>query len=270
VRYLGIDLAWGEGSDIKPANRSGVVTLDEDGSITDAGWTIGLDATVAWIETQAQADTMLFVDAPLVIENETGQREAERQVGVGYGRAWVSANSTNRGSPRQAGLLLLRRLCDTGWRYDDGRRGPAESGRTVSECYPYATIVGVDEFGYERRPAYKRARKGLPASTAWPIRTEACDGLIARIAGLASHAVPVDLRSHPKTRELIDVRSPPQAAAYKHREDLLDAVICAWTAALWHRQPDRFQILGETSGAPSDRPMATIIAPARPGQRVNA
>jgi predicted RNase H-like nuclease len=210
---------------------------------------------------------MLFVDAPLLIENETGQREAERQVGARYGSAWVSANSTNRASPRQAGVRLLRRLCDIGWRYDDGRAGPANSGRTVSECYPYATIVGVDEFGYERRPAYKRARKGVPASEAWAIRTEACDCLISKIADLASHAVPVDLRSHPMTREVMDVRSPPQSAAYKQREDLLDAVICAWTAALWHRQPDRFQILGNTHDAPSHRPIATIIAPARATQR---
>jgi len=28
VRYLGIDLAWGEGSQAKPANRSGVVALE--------------------------------------------------------------------------------------------------------------------------------------------------------------------------------------------------------------------------------------------------
>jgi hypothetical protein len=38
MRFLGIDLAWGEGSAAKPANRSGVVAIDEEGQILDAGW----------------------------------------------------------------------------------------------------------------------------------------------------------------------------------------------------------------------------------------
>lgn len=35
------------------------------------------------------------------------------------------------------------------------------------ECYPYTTIVGAEELGYEDKlPAYKRARKGVPAAEA--------------------------------------------------------------------------------------------------------
>jgi len=107
---LGIDLAWGEGSQARPANRSGVVALEPDGRISDAGWTIGLEQTIEWIEANAVADTLLFVDAPLVIDNAQGQRRAERQVGQRYGKWWVSANSTNTKSPRQAGVHLRKRL----------------------------------------------------------------------------------------------------------------------------------------------------------------
>lgn len=32
VRYLGVDLAWGEGSQTKPASRSGVVALEPGGA----------------------------------------------------------------------------------------------------------------------------------------------------------------------------------------------------------------------------------------------
>jgi predicted RNase H-like nuclease len=106
MRYLGIDLAWGESTDKKPANRSGVVALDANGVIADAGWTIGLDDTLQWIERQSRDDTLLFVDAPLFVENTTGQRDAERQVGQRYGRWWVSANSTNPTSPRQGGDVI--------------------------------------------------------------------------------------------------------------------------------------------------------------------
>jgi predicted RNase H-like nuclease len=270
VRYLGIDLAWGEGSAQKPANRSGVVALESDGGIADAGWTIGIDDTLRWIDAHAHADTLLFVDAPLLIDNPIGQREAERQVGQRYGRWWVSANSTNTASPRRAGVHLRRLLEAEGWRYDDGRHGPPSAGRVLSECYPYTAIVGVEELGYtEKRPAYKRPTRGLPAAEAWPIRLAACDELIARVAALRDHEVPIDLMSHQETRELTVSPSPAGSAAYKKREDLLDAAICAWTAALWHtRGFDRCQVLGVTGASPSDSPIATIIAPARKTQRV--
>jgi predicted RNase H-like nuclease len=269
MRYLGIDLAWSEGTHAKQANRSGVVALDANGVIADAGWTIGPDETLQWIVGHGGEDALLFVDAPLVVENADGQRVAERQVGQRYGSWWVSANSTNMASPRQAGVHLREHLERLGWRYDDGRRGPPTSGRVLSECYPYTTIVGVEELGYdEKRPAYKRAKKGTPAAQAWPIRTAECDKLIARIASLRDHEIPIDLASHEATRGLIDVPSPSNAAVYKQREDLLDAAICAWTAALWHQKgTDRCQVLGVEDGSPADRPIATIIAPARTTQR---
>ncbi|MCW6004606.1 DUF429 domain-containing protein [Micromonospora sp. CPCC 205371] len=59
---------------------------------------------------------------------------------------------------------------------------------------------------------------------------------------------------------------PLDDRSYKHREDLIDAVICAWTAALWHRHGfARCQVLGRQ--AMKDMPAATIIAPAHTDHR---
>ncbi len=42
----------------------------------------------------------------------------------------------------------------------------------------------------------------------------------------------------------------------------------AWTAALWHQKGTaRCQVLGVEDGSSADRPIATIIAPARTTQR---
>nr|QGW61248.1 hypothetical protein ICEMyc226_00216 [Mycolicibacterium sp.] len=61
-------------------------------------------------------------------------------------------------------------------------------------------------------------------------------------------------------------RSPLEDREYKHREDLLDAALCAWTAALWHRHGlAACQVLGSEPAVV--RPAATIIAPARSTQR---
>jgi len=87
------------------------------------------------------------------------------------------------------------------------------------------------------------------------------------MARLADADPPLRLDSHPTTRQLVVEPSPLNDTAYKHREDLIDALLCAWTAALWHRHgTDRCQVLGPPhAGTPE--PAATIIAPARPEQR---
>jgi len=235
-----------------------------------AGWTSGIAETIEWIEdiADADADALLFVDAPLVVDNEEGQRLCETQTGQRYGRWKVSANTTNLSSRWRGGVTLRRELERRGWHYADGREGPPASGRVVSECYPYTTLVGVAELSYDsERPRYKRPPKGMPSAAWRPLRAAACHELIRRLATLERADPPLDLRTHPETRRLMDEPSPLDRVRYKRREDLLDAVVSAWTAAFWHRHgPERCQLLGVPPGASPGTPLATIIAPARPEQ----
>ena len=93
------------------------------------------------------------------------------------------------------------------------------------------------------------------------------DELVRRLSQLAIADPPLRLATHPVTQRLIEEPSPIDDAAYKHREDLIDAVLCAWTAAFWARHGlGRCQVLGPTATA-EGRPAATIIVPARPEQR---
>ena len=132
------------------------------------------------------------------------------------------------------------------------------------------TTVGAEELGYDtERPLYKRKPKGLRVAAWRPIRAQNCDVLVARLADLR-HATPsLNLRSHPLTAQLIDEQSPLADGEYKHREDLIDACLAAWTALLWvHRGADRCQVLGDSDPLFDDSGRrATIIAPARPAQR---
>jgi predicted RNase H-like nuclease len=268
MRVLGIDLAWGSGSDTVLANETGLVAADPVGRIVDAGWARGVDEVISWIGTWAEPDTLAMIDAPLIVDNPSGQRLCETQVGQRYGRWKVSANSTNLGSPRLAGVDIGERLEGLGWSYEDGRYGPRDHGRVLSEVYPYTTIVGAEELGFEvERPLYKRKPKALRTAEFRHVRAAACDGLIAAVDGLRDADPPIDLRSHPATETLVAEPSPLDDRPYKHREDLLDAVLCAWTGLLWLRHGvDRCQVLGLGEGNPG-RPEATIIAPARPEQR---
>ena len=109
-RFVGLDLAWRESRPGLAANETGVAVLDPDGRVVDAGWTRGLDETVEWVVAAAGESALLFVDAPLVVDNPGGQRACETQVGQRYWRWKVSANTTNLRSPRLAGVALRRRL----------------------------------------------------------------------------------------------------------------------------------------------------------------
>jgi predicted RNase H-like nuclease len=261
VRALGIDLAWADAG-----NETGVVALDPDGGIAAAGWTTSVAETLEWVRQHAEPDTLAFVDAPLLVLNDRGQRLCEREVGRRYGRWKVSANSTNRASARLAGVALLSLLRADGWRYDDGSGGPGVGGRVVSECYPYTTIVGAPELGYvDERPRYKRKPCGISTAEWRAVRAANCDDLVKRIARLRDADPPMDLRSHPVTAALIAERSPEDHRAYKHREDLIDACLAAWTAALWRRHGHRrCQVLGRDDDLVDARgTRGTIIAPAR-------
>jgi predicted RNase H-like nuclease len=266
VRVIGIDLAWREGTADRRANETGVIAADVSGAVLDAGWTCGVDETLAWIERVAGADALLAVDAPLIVTNPAGQRLCERQVGQRYGRWKVSANSTNLKSRRLAGVGLLRMLELADWVYHDGCNGPPDSGRHVAEVYPYTTLVGAAELRYDdERPVYKRRPPGVRVADFRPRRAAVCDDLVQRLVALGAADPPLDLGSHPVTRRLTKELSPLDDRSYKHREDLIDAVLCAWTGLLWMRHGlQRCQVLGSTD---IGRPRATIIAPARPAQR---
>ena len=89
---------------------------------------------------------------------------------------------------------------------------------------------------------------------------------LQRLTRLARADPPLRLDSHPVTRQLAAEPSPLTDAAYKHREDLIDALLCAWTA-LWSRHgTNRCQVLGPPQQGATE-PIATIIAPAKPEQR---
>ena len=155
---------------------------------------------------------------------------------------------------------------EAGFSYNDCWTGPPVAGRHVFECFPYTTLVGVEGLGYDvERPRYKRKPKAR-STAAWRlVRAAACDELLRRLVRLTEADPPLRLDSHSATATLLAESSPTTDRLYKHREDLIDAVLCAWTASLWHRHGlARCQVLGEES---RDGRAPTILAPARPEQR---
>jgi len=85
---------------------------------------------------------------------------------------------------------LLRSAALSGWRYSDGSSGPPGGGRFISETYPYATLVGAAELGYDtERPRYKRKPPRRPAAQ-W--RTERAVNWPRRLTFTSRRANPAD------------------------------------------------------------------------------
>jgi hypothetical protein len=138
----------------------------------DMSWPLGGRALVAnaraWVRTVAGDEaTLVFVDAPLVVDNPSGQRDCERQVGQRYGRWQVSANSTNEAGRHRAGVTLRQLLEQDGWSYDDGHGGPPRPA-----AVPYASATRTPRWS-ARASALTREedrRRGNPVT----LRVGAC------------------------------------------------------------------------------------------------
>lgn len=272
TRYIGVDLAWGEGTSSRQAKETGLLCLSDDGRVLSAGWARGIDAVVEWLVATALPGDVIAIDAPLVVANETGMRECEREVAQRYGRWGVAANSTNLSRSWFGGMTLRAALERAGFVYTSGAPA-APNAITFFECYPYTALVGAAEFGYDlERPRYKRLNPALPdMASKREFRARECDELLRRMSLLSSATPPLDLLTHPVAADLLLQASPTLDSPYKHREDLVDAALCAWTAALWHQfGSDRCQVLGEGDTPDDEGRVAAIIAPARAEQRAGA
>ena len=168
------------------------------------------------------------------------------------GRAGLPANETGVAVLDPAGRIL-----DAGWTRgvpDTLAWAQAAAGRAAAVMFVDASLIVRNPAGQRLCETQVGQRYG-----AWKVSAHSTNLRSPR------------LDSHPVTRQLAAEPSPLDDAAYKHREDLIDALLCAWTAALWVRHGlQRCQVLGLPDGAAAGTaaaPAATIIVPARPGQR---
>lgn len=219
---VGIDLAWA------PRNPTGVAALVPDGdrlkvAATDARTS---DEEIAeFVRVHMARNSIVMVDAPLVLPNQTGMRPCDRL----FGRQHAGAYPANRGNmgrynggiPRGEALgLLLHRQFNFAWPPPDVRDVAGRQGRFVFECYPHPAQVVL--FGLDRTLKYKRKRQGLATA-----RAEFTRYLTFMQERLRSPRIDFERRL---VRDL-DV-SEATGRAYKEREDRLDAIFCAYLAAL--------------------------------------
>lgn len=245
-RLIGIDLAWGKvggtGYAETDCATSGCVELEwNDGELTlkRACLRRSMKEIVEWLEPE-HGDWVIAVDAPLVVRNQNKSRAADRQASSCYGKFQAFAQSTNLnklGKDHRGGQLLreLRKPKNHNTTLVE-RKEDINPGSLVFETYPHVVIVEL--FERDRIIQYKKGNKSQlhrgQQELVGCIRDRLCGGSAEPLL-CADDALEKLLRV-PDVQRLRE--------ELKGHEDLLDGLLCAYTAA-WLDANRPSQGLGE-------------------------
>jgi histidinol-phosphate phosphatase family protein len=261
MRFVGLDLAW------SPRNRSGGVVLSAEGEFLHAGGILGDDDEVLDLIVKAipaGRPGLIAVDAPLAVPNETGGRPCDRQVAAVFRRFEAAPYPANRRNLSRYGGLraegLRQQLQQLGFHHNPlvAHRIPT---RQVIEVFPHPATISL--FHLDRTLKYK-ARRGR----AYPFRWRELSRLREHLFSLADAAPPLHLPPDVAKMPIEGLRG----TAFKEFEDLLDAMVCAYSALyVWHHGPRGCAIYGPEAGdACADE--GHIVVPMTPSmwQRIKA
>ena len=234
-RLIGIDLAWGERAGTGCAE---LAWRGDELELLRIGVVGTLDEIVAWIDPQ-RGDWVVAVDAPLVVLNQTGRRQADADVSAKYWKFEAGAypanlNNPNLGPTVKAGRLLCA-LLERGGKLVE-RAEDVNSGRLMFEMYPHPAMVEL--FALERTIKYKKGRVAQKRIG----QRELADAIRVHLSTADDRP---RLRVDPILEDLLgEPHEPLKGRALKGREDRLDAVVCAYIAA-WLDAGKPLQALGQ-------------------------
>jgi predicted RNase H-like nuclease/tRNA(Leu) C34 or U34 (ribose-2'-O)-methylase TrmL len=234
--FIGIDLAWGANG------RTGMAVLDATGALVDSA-SVRTDAEIdGWLASRGPA-AVIGVDAPLLVPNASGRRDAERLLGQAYARFDAGAHPTNRSRPWMDPPRGLRLAERHGWSVDPAHRG-SDRAPVCLEVYPHPAMVGLWELG--RVIPYKKG--------SFTDRRAGFERLLA----LLESVEPLRL---PESPGWASIRARFAAAERLTHldvlEDEIDAVFCAHLAWLWAERPGSLTVYGDLAGG-------YIVAPPPP------
>ena len=172
------------------------------------------------------------IDGPLIIRNETGQRECERMIGVTYGGRKASCHTSNLSRfPDAAGTQLSSHLAGAGFRH----LAPANH-KWQLECYPHPALIEI--FGLSERLAYKKG-------TSLQKRSGQIE--LGNLIRSLKDSVTLRLRVPDAFHIYVDADriSALRGDQLKHNEDVLDAIVCMYIGALYQSGQDQ-AIFGTT------------------------
>ena len=214
----GVDLAW-QGNRNPTAIAVGRIA---NGAVAVTGVVENLHGFDAVASALDSVDGLhgVAVDGPLIIRNPSGQRPCERGIAVVYGGRKASCHACNLTLfPASNGVLLGDHLHAAGFSH---MATPGQKWQL--ECYPHPALIEI--FQLPERLLYK---KGQVADKRQGQAELA--GLLLSLAQSQRMALTISSSFLPylDTQRIHSLRG----AALKHNEDVLDAIVCLYIAALY-------------------------------------
>lgn len=234
--YIGIDFAWQS-----ERNATGLAIARGDGAhatlVDIVSGVRGLSEIVAFVERHVTENTVISIDAPLIIRNATGRRPCESEISRRFGARHASTHSSNLTLyPVPSTHELVRRLEQAGFRHHVGRERQ-ETGRWFFEVYPHPAHIVL--FGLESIIKYK-AKARRPRS----LRLSEFERLQSLLMSL-EHAEPA-LAPGVATALVAEDLQAVRGLRLKDHEDALDAWFCAYLALhAWYWGAERSEIVGD-------------------------
>jgi predicted RNase H-like nuclease len=234
--FIGVDLAWKSkknpsGFAVAKGNRSGVslCKVKSNGLLHDN--------VLAEIRANATDNTIVAVDAPLILRNSSGARECEKEVSRRFWKQQAGAYPSNTTMyPEAGGVILASDLEGEGFAHGllEPRRLSGD-GRRVIEVYPHPGMVRL--FGLERTIKYKRGRVDKRRRGLSKLREILYERLVKCDPPLSINEFQDELLC----RDLGSMKG----GELKRYEDSLDAVFCSYLAAyFWRWLEKRNEVFG--------------------------
>jgi predicted RNase H-like nuclease/predicted house-cleaning noncanonical NTP pyrophosphatase (MazG superfamily) len=246
MRYVGIDLAWGS------RRRTGVAVLDSDGTLLALDDVHTDEEIVEWTRRWSGDACAVAIDAPIVVTNATGQREAERLVTRYFGRFNAGAHPSNTSREpfldgHTRALELTRSL---GLDIDPG----STASQRAIEVYPHPATVAL--FGLDKAFSYKHK----PGRSLAHLRSELLR-LMDALEGLANADVPLILAADTGWDRIRgQVESATQKSHLRAVEDVVDSVVCAYVARYSVERPEAVRVLGSVENGYILTPVTPALA----------
>jgi predicted RNase H-like nuclease len=209
--FIGVDLGWYG----KPSGLASV-RLTEGGLYLQSVTRLEQQNEILhWIESRAgSGNSVVAVDAPLVIRNHISIRPVEREFNRDFRRFHAGCHAANLGRPFARKVLAFSRGLSALGFVHGADIMPKETGRFQIEVHPHAAAVNL--FDLPRIVKYKRGRREQRASEL---------GRLCKL--MISHLPNMDPGLE------LTLPSVPRDGSLKPIEDRVDAVLCAYVAAHW-------------------------------------
>lgn len=221
MKFIGIDLAW------TYKNESGICVMDEDGEVLILESAVFSDEEIVnIIKFYGDEKLHIAIDAPLIVNNETGSRQAERDLQRGriHGHRLFAFNS-NRTFMTKAykgirGEVLSQLITE---HLPNISIGMNKSGSSIIETFPTGIVSG---FFPDIFPLKYKRKKGM----AFEETVGQMMLLIDRIAMFEEQSIISGFSEKLFVNEETITRK-----LHKHLEDKLDAVLCAVGLYMTHK-----------------------------------